>query len=426
MSTIATAATVLATGGVGGLFASTTNPPGATGDGLALAWEAGAELTDLEFMQFHPTVLYIAGGSRILSTEAIRGEGIAVASLPLPWINSPTTMIEIAMHQEGQGFQVDEADRVAQLPQPPRAIVTRMLRNLIGVANDAQDPEAALRYVETVPALNPDSAQDRLFKALLCYNTRRAEEGLAEVDWIMQHPEGFDLRRVEELRAKITPQILRRLKTEVATDLPPKIVVEECRRLPLSTAQRNLYARAIDSFKKRADPSAASPFKNHLGLLHYLRLVCTDPRPHGLSVFKPESPNAYREKAPKLDWLLRLQQVTHRLEERGRPGEPQYRNTMAVANCHRGISGRCPILPDDEAIEEFEAGILREHTRGERRQQFDRDHRRRRHPEPRERHRIDAVGGDDRDDLAAQIDPRDAQRLALPQRIGDERRALLD
>lgn len=110
--------------------------------------------------------------------------------------------------------------------------------------------------------------------------------------------------RVEELRARIAPQILRRLKTEVAMDLPPKIAVEACRKLPMSTAQRNLYARAIESFKKRGDPNHATPFKNHLGLLHYLRLVCTDPRPHGLSVFKPEPPALYREKAPKLDWLL--------------------------------------------------------------------------------------------------------------------------
>ncbi len=110
--------------------------------------------------------------------------------------------------------------------------------------------------------------------------------------------------RVEELRAKVAPQILRRLKTEVATGLPPKIVDETCRGLPLSSAQRNLYAHAIDSFKKRNAPGSVSPFKNHLGLLHYLRLVCTDPRQHGLTVFKPELPQTYREKAPKLDWLL--------------------------------------------------------------------------------------------------------------------------
>ena len=110
--------------------------------------------------------------------------------------------------------------------------------------------------------------------------------------------------RVEELRARIEPQILRRMKADVAKDLPRKIVVDTCRRLPISVLQRNLYAKAVDSFKKRNDPAHATPFKNHLGLLHYLRLICTDPRPHGLNVFKPEAIGLYRRNAPKLDWLL--------------------------------------------------------------------------------------------------------------------------
>jgi len=110
--------------------------------------------------------------------------------------------------------------------------------------------------------------------------------------------------RVEELRVRISPQILRRTKAEVAKDLPQKIVVDSCRKLPLSTTQRNLYAKAIEDFKKRNDPSFRSPFKNHLGLLQYLRLICTDPRRHGLTVFKPEPLIQYRTKAPKLDWLL--------------------------------------------------------------------------------------------------------------------------
>ncbi|MEX0714297.1 MAG: L-aspartate oxidase [Pirellulales bacterium] len=67
--------TILCTGGAGQLYRETTNPPVATGDGHALAWRAGAELRDMEFMQFHPTVLYIAGSSRSLITEAMRGEG---------------------------------------------------------------------------------------------------------------------------------------------------------------------------------------------------------------------------------------------------------------------------------------------------------------------------------------------------------------
>ena len=66
---------ILAAGGVGQLFRETTNPSVATGDGLAMAYRAGATLADMAYMQFHPTTLYLAGASRSLITEAIRGEG---------------------------------------------------------------------------------------------------------------------------------------------------------------------------------------------------------------------------------------------------------------------------------------------------------------------------------------------------------------
>src|SRR6266498_2920653 len=103
-------ATILASGGAGMVYRETTNPPVATGDGMAAAYRAGAALRDMEFMQFHPTVLYVAGSSRYLISEAVRGEGAYLRD------------------RHGQRFMVEEDPRAELAPRDvvAQAIFRRM------------------------------------------------------------------------------------------------------------------------------------------------------------------------------------------------------------------------------------------------------------------------------------------------------------
>ena len=104
--------TILASGGIGQLYRETTNPTIACGDGVAMAYRAGAVIRDMEFVQFHPTVLYIAGGSRSLITEAMRGEGAYL------------------IDKDGYRFMADYDERLELAPRDvvSRSIVQQMVK----------------------------------------------------------------------------------------------------------------------------------------------------------------------------------------------------------------------------------------------------------------------------------------------------------
>jgi L-aspartate oxidase len=129
-------AVVLATGGAGQLFQHTTNPDVATGDGFAMAYDAGAEMADMEFVQFHPTALNLSGAPRFLLSEAMRGEG------------------GILKNDEGERFMARYHER-GELA--PRDIVSR------SIVAEMKRTGANTVYLD-MTALMPDYLRDRFPK----------------------------------------------------------------------------------------------------------------------------------------------------------------------------------------------------------------------------------------------------------------------
>lgn len=122
--------------------------------------------------------------------------------------------------------------------------------------------------------------------------------------------------RIQELRELIEPQKLRRTKAEVAKDLPKKIEFNGCKELPLSERQRALYADAVAQFRSRPSGRQASGMQSPLGLLQYLRRLCSDPRSPGhLSTASDPLAEIVRD-SPKMAWMLDHLQWIKKAEEK--------------------------------------------------------------------------------------------------------------
>jgi len=144
---------LLATGGLGQIYSDTTNPAVATGDGVAMAFRAGADISDMEFVQFHPTALFLKGAPRFLLSEALRGEGAYLRNMDL----------QRFMHK------YHEMGELA-----PRDVVARAIAHELEVT---RRPDAAV-YLD-LTHLDPEKTRNRfptIYAKCMQYNIDIAEE----------------------------------------------------------------------------------------------------------------------------------------------------------------------------------------------------------------------------------------------------------
>ncbi len=192
--------------------------------------------------------------------------------------------------QRWSAIVCDEAQKIKN----PNALVTRA----------AKKQNARLKIACTgTPVENTltdlwclfDFVQPGLLGALKDFGTKYRKPIEAETD--------EEKVRIDELRTLIAPQLLRRMKAEVAKDLPAKIEHQGCRALPLSQRQRALYADAIAQYRAGAG-GQSSGLQSPLGLLQYLRRLCSDPRPPGHVATSEESIEQIKKASPKMAWML--------------------------------------------------------------------------------------------------------------------------
>ena len=145
--TVTGSAVLLATGGAGHVYSNTTNPSVATADGIAMAFQVGAEISDMEFVQFHPTALYVNDAPRFLLSEALRGEGAVLR-------NAELHRFMPKYHDDGE--------------MAPRDVVARAIAHELEVC-DLKDPIVYLDMTH----LKPDHIKarfPRIYETCLKYN----------------------------------------------------------------------------------------------------------------------------------------------------------------------------------------------------------------------------------------------------------------